>query len=176
MLTLISYIMTQRITRLFTSNTTATGSPINFSRASPRTELLTCNHFASWNSEKANESQLNVCICEHQHTRTHMRAQDRPGDASSTAKHLRCWDHMHCIWSRPQATHCTWRKPLHWCHMQLLEGGAEIHLTVKSQEAHTTWFAPNIFNLVFPTKALKALLVALVFNGQFGINITTQAV
>lgn len=47
MLTLISYIMTQRITRLFTSNTTGTGSPINFSRASTRTELLMCNHFAS---------------------------------------------------------------------------------------------------------------------------------
>lgn len=47
MLALISCIMTQRITRPFTSTTTETGSPINFSSAFPRTELLTHNHFAS---------------------------------------------------------------------------------------------------------------------------------
>lgn len=40
-LTLISYVMTQRITRLFISNTAATGSATNSSRASPRTELQT---------------------------------------------------------------------------------------------------------------------------------------
>lgn len=40
-LTLISYVMTQRITRLFISNTAATGSATNSTRASPRTELQT---------------------------------------------------------------------------------------------------------------------------------------
>lgn len=60
--------------------------------------------------------------------------------------------------------------------MQLLEGGAEIQLTVKSQEARTTQIALNVFHLVFPTKELKDLLVALVLSGQFGVNITTQAV
>lgn len=78
MLTLISYVMTQRITRLFTSNTTTTGIPINFSRASPRAELLTCNHSTSWNSAKASKNLVNFCICE----RTHGLRQARG-----------CWQH-----------------------------------------------------------------------------------
>lgn len=60
--------MTQKITRLFTSHVTATGTPTNFSTASPPRLLLMCNHFASRNSKKAKESQLNVCISEQTHT------------------------------------------------------------------------------------------------------------
>lgn len=87
-LTLISYVMTQRITRLFISNTAVTGSATNSSRASPRTELQTSLQ-AEIQRKHLRVRWMSASV--KTHTQTHTRA--RPGDASSTASHLPCWDY-----------------------------------------------------------------------------------
>lgn len=104
MLALISYVMTQRITGLFISNTAATGSATNSSRASPRTELQTSlqaeiqrKHLrVRWTSAPAKT-----------HTDTHTDTHSgQARDASSPARHSHCRDYR-----LPPLL----ERPLQWC-------------------------------------------------------------